>query len=100
MCGAVCGATFTPFCSAYRAIRSDSVKPPWRVESNCTWSRILAHCKLEVKDFTIPNKSKYSQFEDGRNAASYEQLLPWEREYIASAGKKLIEDFDFKPPEV
>jgi len=74
-------------------------KFPDGVESNCVWSRLLAHCHLQVKSFTIPNKSEYSRFEDGRSQQSYANLLPWEREFISTAGKKLIEDFDFKPPE-
>jgi len=76
-----------------------SNKSPDSVESNCLWTRLLAHCHLEVKNFTIPNKSKYSIFEQDKSKTSYENLLPWQREYIATAGRALIDDFDFKPPE-
>lgn len=75
-------------------------KFPGNIEANRIWSSILAHCDLKTEGFTIPNESKYSHFEEGRDEESYGRLTAWEREYIARAGKKLIEDFDYKPAEV
>lgn len=77
-------------------IRAD--KFPDGLEANGVWARLLAHCDLEVKSFTIPNNSPYSRFELSRNADSMANLNEWERDYISEAGKRLIEDFNFKRP--
>lgn len=74
-------------------IRAD--KFPNGVESNCFWSRLLAHLELDPEGFTIPNGSKYSRFVTDNDQGSMSRLSPWDVRYISYACKDLIEHYGY-----
>lgn len=71
-------------------------KFPDGLNSNCFWGRLLGHCKLELKEFKIPNKSKYSVFDSNKDNDSLDRLSEWDIEYINRSGAGLIQRFGYE----
>ncbi len=71
-------------------------KFPNGLESNCFWSRLLGHLDLPSDGFTVPNSSKYSNFEQERNDYSFKNLSKWDRNFISMATESLIERFGYQ----
>ncbi len=71
---------------------------PIKLKSNCFWSRLLHHAGLPIDSFTIPNESKYSNFEQGKDEESIKNLTTWDIDYINIACKHLIDKFNYPKP--
>jgi len=85
-------------CIRYEDLIKSNKYPINKITSKL-WNKIFTHIELNPGNFTIPNSSKYSLFDNTKDKFSIGNLSNWEIDFIDIACKHLNQIFHYNKPE-